>query len=42
VLGNIHAVTVCDEVQGGSNMTGGLIFFLKTIIAKHLLAHVSL
>jgi hypothetical protein len=29
------------EVQGGSNMTG-TDFFLKTIIAIHLLAHVSL
>jgi hypothetical protein len=28
-------------VQGGSDMTG-TDFFLKTIIAKHLLAHVSL
>ena len=29
------------QIQGGSNMTG-TDFFLKTIIAKHLLAHVSL
>jgi len=29
-------------VQGGTNMTGTDIFFLKTIIAKHSLAHVSL
>ena len=28
-------------LQGGSNMTG-TDFFLKIIIAKHLLAHVSL
>jgi len=29
------------NVQGGSNMTG-TDFFFKTIITKHLLAHVSL
>jgi hypothetical protein len=33
---------ICTYVQGGSNMTGTDFFFLKTIIAKHLLAHVSL
>jgi hypothetical protein len=31
-----------NNIQGGSNMTRTDFFFLKTIIAKHLLAHVSL
>jgi hypothetical protein len=31
-----------NYLHGGSNMTGTDFFFLKTIIAKHLIAHVSL
>jgi hypothetical protein len=40
-LGILTLYSQC--IQGGSNMTGtDFFFFLKTIIAKHLLAHFSI